>query len=56
MLAFVAAALFGIAFILHAAEVSTEPIFGPTSLLFLGLTFLALHVGGALAHTRRGHR
>ncbi|GAA1353415.1 hypothetical protein [Streptomyces beijiangensis] len=46
MLAFVAAVLFAIAFILHVTETSTDLVFAPTSLMFLGLAFLALHVGG----------
>jgi hypothetical protein len=46
MLAFAAAVLFGIAFIINATETSTDVIFGSTSLLYLGLTLLALHVAG----------
>lgn len=46
MLAIAAAVLFGIAFILNAAEVATNHIFAPMSLVYLGLTLLALHVAG----------
>ncbi|KIF66543.1 hypothetical protein HY68_31655 [Streptomyces sp. AcH 505] len=47
MLGFVAAVLFGIAFILNATETSVDTaVFTPTSLLYLGLTCLALHVAG----------
>jgi len=37
MLAFAAAVLLGIAFIIHATETSTDVIFSSTSLLYLGL-------------------
>lgn len=46
MLAFAAAVLFGIAFILNATGTSTEAVFSPTSLTLLGLTLLAAHSGG----------
>ncbi|MGY1499892.1 hypothetical protein ACW4TU_25495 [Streptomyces sp. QTS52] len=46
MLAFAAAVLLGIAFVIHATETSTDVIFSSTSLLYLGLTLLALHVAG----------
>jgi hypothetical protein len=46
MLAFVAAVLFIIAFIIHVTETSTDVLFGPTSLMLLGLVFLALHLAG----------
>lgn len=46
MLAFVAAALFVIAFVLRVTETSTELIFSPTSLMLAGLAFLALHSAG----------
>ena len=46
MLGFVAAILFAIAFIINAANVSTNAIFSPTSLMLLGLVCLALHLSG----------
>jgi len=46
MLAIIAAVLFAIAFILQAASVSTEPVFAPLSLAFVGLALLALHLAG----------
>ena len=46
MLAFVAAALFVIAFIIRVTETSTEVIFSPTSLMLAGLAFLAVHSAG----------
>ncbi|WP_176710197.1 hypothetical protein [Streptomyces sp. Wb2n-11] len=46
MLAFAAAVVFVIAFIIHATEASTAAVFGPTSLMLLGLALLALHVAG----------
>lgn len=46
MLAFVAAAFFVIAFIIRATETSTDVIFSPTSLMLVGLVFLAAHSAG----------
>lgn len=46
MLAFVAAALFVIAFIIRVTETSTEVIFSPASLMLAGLAFLAVHSAG----------
>ncbi|MGB8941406.1 MAG: hypothetical protein WCD21_14400 [Streptomyces sp.] len=46
MLAFAAAVLFVIAFVIHATETSTEAVFSPTSLMLVGLALLALHSGG----------
>ncbi|MEI5097718.1 hypothetical protein RB200_02430 [Streptomyces sp. PmtG] len=46
MLAFVAAVLFVIAFVIHATETSTEAVFSPTSLMLVGLALLAVHSGG----------
>ncbi|NEC88766.1 hypothetical protein [Streptomyces sp. SID12501] len=46
MLAFVAAALFAIAFIIRVTETSTDVIFSPTSLMLVGLAFLAAHSAG----------
>ncbi|HET6859526.1 MAG TPA: hypothetical protein VFH94_20865 [Streptomyces sp.] len=57
MLAFVAAALFFIAFILHATETSTEVLFSPMSLMLFGLSILAVHLAGVGANwTGRGRR
>lgn len=46
MLAFAAAVLFVIAFLIQATETSTEAVFSPTSLMLVGLALLALHSGG----------
>ncbi|GHC57112.1 hypothetical protein [Streptomyces flavofungini] len=59
MLAFVAAMLFVIAFVIHATETSTEAVFSPTSLMLVGLALLAVHSGGVGAGwspQRRGLR
>ncbi|NEA66635.1 hypothetical protein [Streptomyces sp. SID12488] len=46
MLAFVAAALFVIAFVIRVSETSTQVAFSPTNLMLAGLVFLALHLAG----------
>lgn len=46
MLAFIAAILFAIAFLLNAASVATNVIFSPTSLMLVGLCLVALHLVG----------
>ncbi|MEV0252937.1 hypothetical protein AB0H82_01485 [Streptomyces sp. NPDC050732] len=46
MLAFGAAVLFVIAFVIHATETSTEAVFSPTSLMLVGLALLAAHSAG----------
>jgi hypothetical protein len=46
MLAVIAAIVLFVAFILHAAHIATDAVFAPTSLLFIGLVCLALHVAG----------
>lgn len=46
MLAFVAAALFVIAFVIRVTETSTQVVFSPTSLMLAGLAFLAVHLAG----------
>ena len=46
MLAFVAAAFFAIAFVIRVTETSTDVIFSPTSLMLVGLAFLAAHSAG----------
>lgn len=46
MLAFIAAILFAIAFIINATSTSTPAVFSPISLLLVGLALLALHEAG----------
>jgi hypothetical protein len=46
MLAIIAAVLFIIAFLLNATSTATSAVFAPTSLLLVGLAFVALHVAG----------
>ncbi|MFF9623791.1 hypothetical protein [Streptomyces griseosporeus] len=46
MLAIVSAVLFFIAFLINAADISTNDTFTSTNIMLLGLTVLALHLGG----------
>ncbi|MGW5787047.1 hypothetical protein ACWEWK_24005 [Streptomyces sp. NPDC003757] len=46
MLAIVAAVLFLLAWLINAAEVSTNDVFTSTNVMLIGLTLLALHVAG----------
>jgi len=46
MLAIIAAIVFAIAFLLDVTSTATNAVFAPASLLLLGLTCLALHIGG----------
>ncbi|WP_105971858.1 hypothetical protein [Streptomyces geranii] len=46
MLAIGAAVLFFIAFLINAAEMSTNDVFTSTNVMLLGLLVLALHVAG----------
>ncbi|MCX5262996.1 MULTISPECIES: hypothetical protein [unclassified Streptomyces] len=46
MVAIVSAVLFFIAFLINAADISTNDTFTSTNLMLLGLTALALHVAG----------
>jgi len=46
MFAIIAAVLFAIAFIINAANISTDSVFAPLSLAFVGLALLALHLAG----------
>ncbi|MFY9929846.1 MAG: hypothetical protein WAK82_17740 [Streptosporangiaceae bacterium] len=46
MFAILAAIVFGIAWILNATGAATSSWFSITSLLFIGLVFLALHQAG----------
>ncbi|MEU4348342.1 hypothetical protein [Streptomyces sp. NPDC023838] len=57
MLAFVAAVFFAIAFLINATSTSTDVVFSPTSLMLVGLAFLAVHsagVGSGWSGRRRG--
>ncbi|EFG65700.1 hypothetical protein [Streptomyces sp. SPB074] len=57
MLAYVASALFVIAYLLLATGTSTESWYSPTALGFVGLALLAAHLGGASARIGgRRHR
>ncbi|MER6164633.1 hypothetical protein [Streptomyces violaceorubidus] len=46
VLAIVAAVLFLIAWLINAAEVSTNDVFTSTNVMLIGLALLALHVAG----------
>ncbi|MFF7755296.1 hypothetical protein ACFZCP_40160 [Streptomyces sp. NPDC007971] len=46
MLAILSAVLFFIAFLINAADISTNHTFTSTNLMLLGLTVLALHLAG----------
>ncbi|MFD9002471.1 hypothetical protein ACFV0T_16075 [Streptomyces sp. NPDC059582] len=46
MLAIVAAVLLFIAFLINAADISTNDAFTSTNVMLLGLTVLALHLAG----------
>ncbi|GGZ72736.1 hypothetical protein AB0P12_13195 [Streptomyces subrutilus] len=46
MLGIAAAVLFFIAFLINAAEISTNHVFSSTNFMLIGLAVLALHVGG----------
>jgi uncharacterized membrane protein len=46
MLSLVGAVLLFIAFLINAADVSTNHIFTSTNLMLLGLTLVALHLAG----------
>ncbi|MFG3207976.1 hypothetical protein [Streptomyces sp. NPDC048192] len=57
MLAIVSAVLFFIAFLINAAEISTNHTFTSTNVMLLGLTALALHLAGiGGGWTARGRR
>ncbi|MBT2415073.1 hypothetical protein J7I94_31800 [Streptomyces sp. ISL-12] len=57
MLAIVAAVLFLIAFLINAADISTNDVFTSVNFMLVGLALLALHVAGIgsgwAARTRR---
>ncbi|GAA4799171.1 hypothetical protein [Streptomyces ziwulingensis] len=46
MLAIVSAIFFFIAFLINAADISTNDVFTSTNFMLLGLTLLALHLAG----------
>lgn len=46
VLGIVAAVLFFLAFLINAADISTNDVFSSTNVMLLGLTALALHVAG----------
>jgi hypothetical protein len=46
MLAIISAVLFFIAFLINAADIATNDAFSSTNVMLLGLTVLALHLGG----------
>ncbi|MFF8868254.1 hypothetical protein ACF08B_40190 [Streptomyces sp. NPDC015139] len=46
MLSIVSAVLFFIAFLINAADISTNDTFTSTNIMLLGLTVLALHLAG----------
>ncbi|MFI8191623.1 hypothetical protein ACIF8T_22860 [Streptomyces sp. NPDC085946] len=46
MLAIVSAVLFFIAFLINAADISTNDTFTSTNFMLVGLALLALHVAG----------
>ncbi|MBM4823598.1 MULTISPECIES: hypothetical protein [Streptomyces] len=57
MLAIISAALFFIAFLINAADISTNETFTSTNVMLLGLTVLALHLAGiGSGWTVRGRR
>ncbi|MET9776509.1 hypothetical protein ABZ023_19970 [Streptomyces sp. NPDC006367] len=46
MLAIIAAVLFLLAWLINAAEISTNDVFTSTNVMLIGLALLALHVAG----------
>ncbi|WP_107450821.1 MULTISPECIES: hypothetical protein [unclassified Streptomyces] len=46
MLAIISAVLFFIAFLINAADISTNDTFTSTNVMLIGLALLALHVAG----------
>ncbi|MCX4834625.1 hypothetical protein OG785_03010 [Streptomyces sp. NBC_00006] len=47
MFAIAAAVLFFLAFLINAADISTNDVFTSVNVMLLGLTVLALHLAGA---------
>ncbi|GAA2991336.1 hypothetical protein GCM10010447_20380 [Streptomyces fulvorobeus] len=56
MLAIAAAVLFFIAFLINAADVTTNEVFASVNVMLLGLALLALHVAGIGSGWRAGRR
>ncbi|MET9440999.1 hypothetical protein [Streptomyces sp. NPDC006610] len=56
MMAIIAAVLFFIAFLINAAELSTNDVFSSTNLMLLGLLALALQLAGVGAGWRGARR
>ncbi len=56
MLGIAAAVLFFIAFLINAADISTNDVFASTNVMLIGLMLLALHVAGVGASSRIGGR
>ncbi|MFD3843240.1 hypothetical protein ACFWWC_44585 [Streptomyces sp. NPDC058642] len=57
MLAIISAILFFVAFLINAAEISTNDAFSSTNVMLLGLTVLALHLAGVgTGWSARGRR
>ncbi|MFD8567809.1 hypothetical protein [Streptomyces sp. NPDC057694] len=54
MFAIAAAVLFFLAFLINAADISTNDVFASVNVMLLGLTALALHLAGAGGWAARG--
>ncbi|SCK22171.1 hypothetical protein YUWDRAFT_01550 [Streptomyces sp. AmelKG-D3] len=54
MLGIAAAVLFFIAFLINAADISTNDVFASTNVMLIGLALLALHVAGVGSGLRTG--
>ena len=54
MFAIAAAVLFFFAFLINAADISTNDVFSSVNVMLLGLTALALHLAGAGGWARGG--
>ncbi|HEY9330316.1 MAG TPA: hypothetical protein VIS09_19110 [Streptomyces sp.] len=56
MLGIAAAVLFVIAFLINAADITTNDVLSSVNLMLLGLTLLALHVAGIGTGRRTSRR
>ncbi|MEU6485398.1 hypothetical protein [Streptomyces sp. NPDC046887] len=56
MAAIAAAVLFFVAFLINAADISTNDVFSSTNIMLLGLLLLALHVAGIGSSLRTSRR